>query len=192
MTSTGLRPATLSSALLLALVAGSAAAASAQTPSLADVARKEQERRKSAPNAAKVYTKSDLPKTATPAADDAVLPPPVVGEARDASAQPSPAPAEEAGEKKDEGWWRKRMATAREELRRAEMFAEALQTRINSLARDFSSRDDPAQRRRIGAERAEALNEQARVKQEIEAWKKEIVDIEEEARKAGVPPGWLR
>lgn len=191
MTSTLLRPAALSSALLLALFAGHVAAAAPQAPSLADVARKEQERRKSAPNAAKVYTKSDLPKTAAPAADDGALPPPVAADAQAAPAA-APPPAADEGEKKDEAWWKKRMATAREELRRAEMFAEALQTRINSLARDFSSRDDPAQRRRIGAERAEALNEQARVKQEIEAWKKEIADIEEEARKAGVPPGWLR
>ena len=189
MTFISVRPA-LSFALLGALFAGQAAAA-AQAPSLADVARKEQERRKSAPNASKVYTKSDLPKTAAPAADEATLPPPVAADGQAAPA-PAPAPAADAGETKDEAWWKKRMAAAREELRRAEMFAEALQTRINSLARDFSSRDDPAQRRKIGAERAEALNEQARVKQEVEAWKKEIADIQEEARKTGVPPGWLR
>ena len=71
------------------------------------------------------------------------------------------------------------------------MFAEALQTRINSLTTDFVSRDDPAQRRhRRGP--AEALTELTRVKQDIERGKKQIADIEEEARKAGVPPGWLR
>ena len=31
-----------------------------------------------------------------------------------------------------------------------------------------------------------------RLKGEIEKCKKKIADIEEEARKAGVPPGWLR
>jgi hypothetical protein len=31
-----------------------------------------------------------------------------------------------------------------------------------------------------------------RVRQAIETLKKQIVDIEEEARQAGVPPGWLR
>ena len=34
--------------------------------------------------------------------------------------------------------------------------------------------------------------ERARVKAEIVNAKKQIEDIEEEARKAGVPPGWLR
>ena len=84
------------------------------------------------------------------------------------------------------------MAQAREELRRNEMFAEALQTRINALTEDFVSRDDPAQRAEIGEDATEALAELERVKQEVEHGKKQIADIEEEARKAGVPPGWLR
>ena len=37
-----------------------------------------------------------------------------------------------------------------------------------------------------------AIAEQERVKAEIEAQKKAIADLEEEARKAGVPPGWIR
>ena len=72
------------------------------------------------------------------------------------------------------------------------MFAEALQTRINSLNRDFTSRDNPAQRSQIGRDRTEALSELARVKQDVEKGKQAIADIEEEARKASVPPGWLR
>jgi hypothetical protein len=72
------------------------------------------------------------------------------------------------------------------------MFAEALQTRINALSRDALSRDDPAARRRVADDRNEARAELARVKQAIEAGTKQIADTEEEARKAGVPPGWLR
>ena len=54
--------------------------------------------------------------------------------------------------------------STREELRRNEMFAEALQTRINALSRDYVGRDNPAQRRQIGQDRAEALSELSRVK----------------------------
>ena len=75
---------------------------------------------------------------------------------------------------------------------RNEMFAEALQTRINSLSTDFVNRDDPFQRAKIGEDRDKAIAELARVKGEIVRAKKQIEDIEEEARKAGVPPGWLR
>ena len=64
----------------------------------------------------------------------------------------------------------------REELRRNEMFGEALQTRINSLTNDFSSRDDPYQRARIAEDRQKAMAEMDRVKGDIELQKKKIAD----------------
>ena len=85
------------------------------------------------------------------------------------------------------------MTDAREELRRNEMFAEALQTRINSLTTDFVSRDDPLparQDRRGSPEGARRARRASRARST--RGKKQIDDIEEEARKAGVPPGWLR
>ena len=84
------------------------------------------------------------------------------------------------------------MGALREELRRNEMFAEALQTRINSLTNDFASRDDPYQRARIGEDRNKAMLEMDRVKAEMDLQRKKISDAEEEARRAGVPPGWVR
>ena len=96
------------------------------------------------------------------------------------------------GEQKDEAWWRNRMLAAREELRRNEVFLEALQSRVNALSADFVSRDDPYQRGKIGEDRQKALAEMDRVKREIGDTKKAIENIEEEARKSGVPPGWLR
>lgn len=175
----------------------------AQTPPLGDVARKEQERRKALPSSAKVYTNKDLPKGVTRPADGEAAQPaepssaiPAEGSAAaPAVPEPKAAASKDAPKGKpgnDEDAWRKRVTDAREEVRRNEMFAQALQTRINSVSRDMLSRDDPAQRARMSAERKEALAELDRVKQAIEAGKKQIADIEEEARKAGVPPGWLR
>jgi hypothetical protein len=37
-----------------------------------------------------------------------------------------------------------------------------------------------------------ALAELERVRGDIEAQEKAVTDLEEEARRAGVPPGWLR
>ena len=169
-----------------------AGTAGAQTPSLGEVAKKESDRRKAAGNSGKVYTNKDLPasaqKPATPAAGtETTIPLDPVAAATEQKPEAKP-----EGETKDEAWWKNRIAAAREELRRNEMFAEALQTRINSLGRDFVSRDNPVQRARISEDRAEALSELNRVKQEIGRGKKQIEDIEEEARKGGVPPGWLR
>jgi len=72
------------------------------------------------------------------------------------------------------------------------MFSEALQSRINALATDFVNRDDPVQRDQIAAERQKALAELDRVRREIEDQQKAIAAIQEEARKAGVPAGWVR
>ena len=169
-----------------------AGTAGAQTPSLGEVAKKEADRRKAAGNAGKVYTNKDLPPSAqkpatAAAAAEATIPLDPVAAATEQKPEAKP-----EGETRDEAWWKARIASAREELRRNEMFAEALQTRINSLGRDFVSRDNPVQRSRISEDRAEALSELSRVKQEIDRGKKQIADIDEEARKAGVPPGWLR
>jgi hypothetical protein len=79
-----------------------------------------------------------------------------------------------------------------EQLQHDETFAEALQSRINGLTADFSARDDPAQRAVIGKDRQKALDELARLKKAIDSDKKAVADLEEEARRAGVPPGWLR
>lgn len=167
--------------------------AAAQNPPLADVARKEAERRKGIKQTQKVITAKDLPESArklaaAPASPGATEQPTAAGEQRPAAVEPAAA----ADSAKDEKYWRDRLVRAQETLRRNEAFAEALQTRINSLATDFGTRDDPYQRAKIGQDRQKAIAELGRVKNEIEQSKTQIADIEEEARKAGVPPGWLR
>jgi hypothetical protein len=108
-------------------------------------------------------------------------------------AAPAEKPADEsAAAEQDEQAWRKKMADARVALERSQMYADALQSKINALWADFTARDDPAQRAQIELERKRALAEQTRVKDEVEKQKKAIADLEEEARKAGVPPGWIR
>lgn len=164
----------------------------AQNPPLAEIARKEQARRKVPKTPPKVYTNKDLPKGGAPQAPPASSAP----AAPASSATPVPAdpatPPATPGEQKDESWWRARITQAREELRRNEMFLDALQSRINGLSTDFVNRDDPYQRAKIGEDRQKALAELDRVKADVEKQKKQIADIEEEARTAGVPPGWLR
>jgi hypothetical protein len=174
--------------------------------SLGDLAKKEQERRKTAPPATKTYTNDDLRKMPPPSSPEPGTDPAAKVVDKDAAKAEDPAkpgdpakagdakaegakPAEPA---KDEAYWRGRITTAREEVRRNEMFRDALQTRIDALSADFAGRDDPYQRATIADDRQKALAELERVKTEIEKLTKQIADIEEEARRAGVPPGWLR
>ena len=162
----------------------------ARAQSLGDVAKKEEARRKGLAKVGKVYTNealrgtSDRP-TKAAAGSGSEAPPPAV--------EPAPeAPAEQGGPSRDQAYWRERMTKAREGLERSRTFREALQSQINALSADFTARDDPAQRALIGKNRDKVLAELARVNSEITGFEKQLRDIEEEARKANVPPGWLR
>ncbi len=177
-------------ALALLLVA---AAVSAQ--SLGDLAKREAERRKNIKTSGKVYTNDSVRPDSTSAQPVAVPP----TEAKAPSAEPAPpAPntpqgaAAAADDPKTEVYWKKRITTARESLSRAQTFAEALQSRINVLSADFVNRDDPAQRSVIGADRQKATDELNRVNGEIAQFQKAITDIQDEARRANVPAGWVR
>jgi hypothetical protein len=181
--------------MVAVLVLAGAATASAQ--SLADVARQEEARRKSVSGTGKVYTNEALQpepppspgsvpaSTPTPAAPDASATPPADG------SKPA-APGAAGATPKTEAEWKKRIADERDALSRAQIFAEALQSRINVLSADFVNVDDPARRDVVAAERQKALAELDRVKGEITAHQKEITNIQTEARKAGVPAGWVR
>jgi hypothetical protein len=162
------------------------------------MARQEQARRKTIKGTSKVYTDKDVkravppPEGSAPSPSTSAAPTPSTpsAPADTPGAQPPSAQPEQAG--KDESWWKSRMNQAREDLRRNQVFAEALQSRVNGLTGDFVNRDDPYQRAKIGEDRQKAIAELERVKGDIEQAKKEIADIEEEARRAGVPPGWIR
>jgi hypothetical protein len=186
----------LSNGLVAAVLLTLAVPVCAQT--LADLAKKEQERRKASPPAVKTYTNDDLKKL-PPAPDGPAKPadkakPDDAGKPADAAAptEVKPDPAAPAEPAKDEKFWRGRITAAKDDLTRNESFRDALQSQINALSAEFSARDDPYQRAKIADDRQKKIAELARVNQEIEKGKKLIVDIEEEARRAGVPPGWLR
>ena len=165
--------------------------------SLGDLAKQEAERRKAAPPAAKTYTNEDLKKLPPMAAEvgSKEAPTKVADDQKPADAA-KPGRREPrrrtASPRRTRSSGARRITAAREEVRRNEMFRDALQTRINALTADFANRDDPFQRAQIGDDRQKAIAELARVNLEIDKANKAIGDIEEEARRAGVPPGWLR
>jgi hypothetical protein len=182
---------TVLTAVVVALsVGGGAAPASGQ--SLGELARQEEARRKAVKRPGKVYTNQSV----KPAQGDVVPPPP---------GQPTPAPQQRGAEpvqppkpepptdpQRTPEYWRQRMADARQQRDSNAIMVDALQSQINALWADFTARDDPAQRAVIGANRQKALDELDRRRAQQVLLDKAIVDIEEEARRAGVPPGWLR
>ena len=177
----------VSATLLVGVTAGPLLA-----QSLAEVAKKEEERRKAITTPARVYTNKDLtgapahpppPATATPA-------PPA--DAAKTAEKAKAAEADKGKPAKDQAYWAGRMKELQTQVDRDQTYAEALQTRVNSLNADFVNRDDPAQRAVIERDRQKTVAELNRLKQAVVDGKKAITDLAEEARRAGVPPGWLR
>ncbi len=160
---------------------------------LADVARAEEARRKTITGQVKVYTNDTLrgvdggPPPATtpvPAASGQAAAPSAAKPAAAAASTPDPA--------KTETYWRDRLTAAREGIKRSQAFFDALQSQINGLYTEFVNMGDPAQRAVIEQKRLAAIAEQDRVKADIGKQTKALADIEDEARKANVPAGWLR
>jgi hypothetical protein len=181
----------------LAIVALITGAGWVQAQSLADVARTEAARRKTVDAPAKVYTNDDLRSDfTTPTAPAPAAAPdggPTAAAAADAGdAKPAAAGSAAAGEVRDQTYWSGRIADARSKVERSRGFAQALQNRIDMLWTDFVNRGDPVQQRAIEQDRNKALAELERVKKEIDDNQKEVAAVENEARRAGVPAGWLR
>jgi hypothetical protein len=179
-------------AVVVAAVSFCAAGVSAQ--SLGDVARKEEARRKTVKSPGKVYTNESLrpePSSST-AAPASASPDAVQPNATPPAASPPQGDNPANDQKKDEKYWKDRLSEARTALDRSKTFADALQSRINALTADFTSRSDPAQRAVVERDRQKALAELNRVNQEIKDQTKGITDIQEEARKTGIPAAWYR
>jgi len=130
-------------AALLLLLAGSGGILRViHAQSLAEVAKKEEARRKAIPAAAKVYTNKDLnaqpgdtppPATASPAkAGDAA--------ATDKDPKDKEPAAKDKEPARDKAYWSGRLKTLQEQVDRDEAYALAMQTRVNSLTADFQPR----------------------------------------------------
>jgi hypothetical protein len=154
--------------------------------SLGEVAVREAVRRQAMTASLRKLTDADIgpapvrPATPKPLADAAAA----TEEVKPGEKPPEPV--------KDETWWRNRMTGARAALERDKLLLAALDNRVSTLTRDAVNRDDPAQRAALIAERLRALEELDLMKKQVAADTQAIADIEEEARKAGIPPGWIR
>jgi len=165
------------------LVAG---AASASAQSLADVARTEEARREKIAKPSKVYTDADVQKyaPATPGAQEAAT----TVTSLDANGKPVGQQAAAEGLPADEAGWRARLQNARDGMDRNQLLLGALEQQARTAARRAGTPqgDAPAE---DGSSRA---NEIKRLKAEMDTFRATLANAEEDARKAGVPPGWVR
>ena len=129
----------LVTAVLVAVILAPAAAQSAAGQSLADVAKREETRRKQV-QGGKVYTNRDLKPDPQPAAPPTPAAAPAAADTPKTDAKAEAGSTDKGGAvagapdpKKDEAYWRKRVTTARDGLARAQTFQDALQARVNAF-----------------------------------------------------------
>ncbi len=160
--------------------------------SLADAARYEAIRRAVTPKATRSLTTADLP--AVVPSSRPVEPLAKADDPLARSDEPPAKPNEPASKAPElsESDWRDKMTAARVALERDEVLAEAMQGRMNGLTTELTNRDDPAQRAELLKQRARALAELDRLTLQITKDKLAIEAIEDDARKKGIPPGWIR
>lgn len=181
-----------------ALVTLGVATASAQ--SLADVARKENERRKALGKATKVYTNEDVKSTrplttaaARPA--DAASPAGGAGQAGASAGQAPGGPASAAGadasgaagaggaaEADSAAKLTEQAEALRHQTARDRLALEALHSRMNSLQYQAEQISDPALKARFMADRDAASVEAEALHREIEERNKALTAIEEKLR----------
>ena len=180
--------------------------ASAQAQSLADVARQEQERRKTIKTPARVYTEADVQKSAPlttggrPASEPRrTLPVPTSsGAPKDGAVPSADAKSPEAsGEKdkaapKDEAGWRERVQQARDDLARSRRLLSAMEQQLIGLGIQASSAAIAGQTAPDAARQQEAAREVERLRADVEKHSSTLSTLEGQVRASGIPPGWVR
>lgn len=97
-----------------------------------------------------------------------------------------------AANPRDEAWWRARISNARATLGRNQLLADGLATRVASLTREIVDEHDVAQQRRLRGHLQKAMENLDRQQRLVLSDRRDVEAFQEEARRQGVPPGWLR
>lgn len=181
---------TAAAVLVLAL------ASSGYSQSLAELAKKEKERREAVKANAKMLTNQQAAQ----------------GGARVSTTTPPPAPqkpaagtetAEGAKEKpasdepvdfqgRPESFWKQTFADARKRVSDLENEATSIVLKLNDLQNRFYRESDGFKQQEIQREIQKTIFEQDKNKNELGLAKDAVVDLEKEARKSGALPGWIK
>ena len=189
------------SALSALLGFASFSAPAQQAPSstgdpVADAARKARSEQKTAPKPKKVFTNDDIPSAPAPAATPAAAPADAAGKP-DGKAQVDDKSGKKELDPEDDpkqaAYWQKRSRTLRNKLSTAEQELDVLQRELSKDELQYYP--DPQKAMQQQYNRSDINEKRARVdakKSEVESLKQQVSDLEDNVRKAGGDPGWVR
>src|SRR5687767_13394794 len=190
-------------ASVLAAILWSVAVTPAAAQGLADVARKEVERREQIKAPGKVLTNADLPASAVvaPATPTSVADAPsadVAATTAGAAATPAegapaaaPAAATLAAPKDDEDGWRQRATTVNGALAEARAQVRQLKALVDRLGLEMAATDTSIAAR-AEAERAQVRTQLGLAEEKAAAAAAARQTLEQEARASGVLPAWIQ
>jgi hypothetical protein len=152
-------------------------------PSLVEAARAEKERRARSGEPVAVITNKTLPKQAAKGQITYAEP------SKKTAAKPSAG----AAEAQDEQYWRNRALEIRQRWKNAADEIVELEKNAAGLRRRFYAEADPYVRdTRVKPEWDRVLDRLEEARAEVETAKEELEALQEEGRRAGALPGWLR
>ena len=196
--------------LLVTLLILPAAGMAGQDPSLAELARKEKERRAQTQTKVRVLSNSDVAKfqkgtvtTGTYGEESAPKTTPaesgtpesskgVTSESLPSPGTPSNLQQPAAGQVKDEQYWRGRFKELTNNIKTAENKSVLGQLQLNDLRNRFYRESDGFFRETILKDIDSKSLEITRLDQELKDAQKQLEDFKKEARQNNVPPGWIR
>jgi len=155
--------------------------------------RREQEQKKR--GTAKVITTDELSKTGTSDGSSADLAQNQQRPTDNSAAERQRVIKEgtdEVVEAPGEAQWRQRAKEAKEELRQAEENLRALEEKASQLFGRIQASTDTNELLRLRAEQQDLTKQVEDAKIMLATNRKEQQDLADEARRAGVPPGWVR
>ena len=172
-----------------------------QSQSLQELAKKEKERREKLA-AAKSITNDDTAKYrnasittggATPVADAQAEKKP----ADQPDAQPKADSAPKSDEPVDfegrpESFWKQTFADARQKVKELDNEANVIVLKLNDLQNQFYKEASGFRQQEIQRDIQKTIYEQDRNKEELSKAKKQLEDLDKEARKSGALPGWIK
>ena len=171
-------------------------ASNSSAQSLGELAKKERERRQQVQSEVRVITNKEAAKFNS-------------GPVTTLSLPSSQAPGKEAPDKtgnatvkpisdepvdfqgRPESWWRQTMADARKNLKDLGNEGNVLTLKLADLQNQFYREASGFRQQEIQREIQKSLYEQDRNKENFEKAKKELEDLEKDARRSGALPGWL-
>jgi hypothetical protein len=169
----------------------------AEDSPLVQAAKREKERREKLKQPAKVLTNQDIQKfkekqgdtaestqtqESTPA--DGTIP-------ADQTAADQNKGKKEKGAWDDEEYWRSRSADASRAVEEAQKKVDDIQNDVDTLWRAQTAVDDGQQKQLVTSQRGEKMSDLEKAKADLQAAQQAQQALQEEARKAGAPPGWV-